>query len=73
LINPTLDEFRDAYKSICPNFLYLQGEQLENEEELGSLVWGTQDVSDPELLGSLICPQLPTVVSNSSELVYLLF
>jgi len=42
--------------------LYFQGERLENEE-IGSLVWGSVDMSDPQMLSSLIGPALPTIVS----------
>ncbi|XP_038990264.1 AT-rich interactive domain-containing protein 4-like [Phoenix dactylifera] len=62
LVNPTLDKIRDVQKSLDPNILYFQGEQLENEEEIGSLVWGTVDVSEPQIFSSLIGPSLPTIV-----------
>jgi len=62
LINPTFDKFREAFKLAEPNILYFQGERLENEE-IGSLVWGSVDMSDPQMLRSLIGPALPTIVS----------
>ncbi|XP_072992047.1 AT-rich interactive domain-containing protein 4-like isoform X1 [Typha latifolia] len=62
LVNPTIDKFRDAQASVEPNLLYVQGEQLECEEEIGSLVWGSVDVSEPEMFCSLISPSLPTIV-----------
>uniref|UniRef100_A0A0E0LVG8 ARID domain-containing protein n=1 Tax=Oryza punctata TaxID=4537 RepID=A0A0E0LVG8_ORYPU len=45
-----------------PRFMYLQGQQLDNEEEIGTLVWGDTDVSDPQIFSSLICPPFPTIV-----------
>ncbi|XP_009391205.2 AT-rich interactive domain-containing protein 4-like isoform X2 [Musa acuminata AAA Group] len=62
LINPTVDRFSEAQKLVQPNILYFQGEQLENEEQIGSLVWGGVDVSDSEMLTSFISPPLPTIV-----------
>ncbi|XP_008783147.2 AT-rich interactive domain-containing protein 4-like [Phoenix dactylifera] len=62
LVNPTLDQIRDAQKSLDPNILYFQGEQLENEEEIGSLVWGNINASEPQTFSSLIGPSLPTIV-----------
>jgi len=62
LINPTIDNFREAFKLAEPNILYFQGERLENEE-ICSLVWGSVDMSDPQMLSSLIGPALPTIVS----------
>ncbi|KAF0899775.1 hypothetical protein E2562_024093 [Oryza meyeriana var. granulata] len=38
LINPTVDQFLEAQRAVQPNLMYLQGQQLENEEEIGSLV-----------------------------------
>ena len=40
-------KFRKAKQAVQPNLMYLQGQQLENEEEIGTLVWGEADVSDP--------------------------
>ncbi|KAJ6825483.1 AT-rich interactive domain-containing protein 4 [Iris pallida] len=62
LVNPSGDKFREAVSSAAPTILYLQGERLENEEEVGSLVWGGVDVSDPETLTSLIPTPYPTIV-----------
>lgn len=64
LINPTVDRFCEAQKLVQPNILYFQGEQLENDEQIGSLVWGAGNVSDPEMLSSLLGPPLPTIVSS---------
>lgn len=62
LINPTFDKFREAQKLAEPNILYFQGERLENED-IGSLAWGSEDMSEPQTLSSLIGPALPTIVS----------
>ncbi|KAJ6826948.1 AT-rich interactive domain-containing protein 4 [Iris pallida] len=62
LINPTGDRFREALSSAPPTILYLQGERRENEEEIGSLVWGGVDVSNPEKLISLVPTPYPTIV-----------
>uniref|UniRef100_A0A1D1XLZ3 AT-rich interactive domain-containing protein 4 n=1 Tax=Anthurium amnicola TaxID=1678845 RepID=A0A1D1XLZ3_9ARAE len=62
LTNPTVDRFREVLKSTDPNILYFQGEQLENEEEIGSLVWDGADMSDPATLGPLITPPFATIV-----------
>ncbi|WOL02662.1 AT-rich interactive domain-containing protein 4-like [Canna indica] len=62
LVNPTLDSFRDAQNLLEPNILYFQGEQLENEEEIGTLIWGDLDVSEPDMLSSLIASPLPTII-----------
>ncbi|XP_072988208.1 AT-rich interactive domain-containing protein 4-like isoform X1 [Typha latifolia] len=62
LVNPTFDKFCEAQRLVQPNFLYCQGEQLEDEEEIGSLIWGEVDASEPQLFSSLISPPLPTIV-----------
>lgn len=62
LENPTIDQFQDVQSATCPDILYFQGQQLESEEELGSLMWGSTDVTDPELFISLIVPPLPKIV-----------
>ncbi|KAF0899773.1 hypothetical protein E2562_024092 [Oryza meyeriana var. granulata] len=62
LINPTVDQFREAQRAVQPNLMYLQGQQLENEKEIGTLVWGDADVSDPQIFSSLITPPFPTIV-----------
>lgn len=73
LVNPTVDAFNEAQKLFQPNILYFQGEQLENEERIGSLVWGAVDVSDSEMLSALIKPPLPTIVSYLGVLAIFLF
>ncbi|ONM22126.1 AT-rich interactive domain-containing protein 4 [Zea mays] len=69
LFNPTPEQFLEAQRVVQPNFLYIQGQQLEDEKEIGSLVWGDADVSDPQAFSTLISPPFPTIVS--STLVYL--
>lgn len=63
LINPSVEKFGEAQQAVQPNLLYLQGQQLENEE-IGSLAWGGTDLSDPQMLCSLISPPFPTIVSS---------
>jgi hypothetical protein len=63
LINPTVEQFREAQHAVQPNLLYIQGQQLENAE-IGTLVWGDTDLSDPEVFCSLISPPFPTIVSS---------
>lgn len=62
LVNPTFDQFKEAQRSVRPIILFCQGEQLSDEEEIGSLIWGTVDASDS--LASLIDAPLPTIVSS---------
>lgn len=62
LTNPATDEFRQVLESSQPNFLYLQGEQLGDREEIGSLVWGDTDLSSVEALCGLFGSTLPTTV-----------
>uniref|UniRef100_A0A0E0ECH6 Uncharacterized protein n=1 Tax=Oryza meridionalis TaxID=40149 RepID=A0A0E0ECH6_9ORYZ len=61
LINPTVDQFLEAQRALQPRFIYLQGQLLDNEEEIGTLVWGDADVSDPQTFSSLICSPFPTI------------
>ena len=62
LINPSVEQFREAQQAVQPNLLYLQGQQLDNE--IGSLVWGDTDLSDLQTFSSLISPPFPTIVSS---------
>lgn len=48
---------------ITPSLLYFRGQQSEAEEEIGPLIWGSVDLSEPQMLSSLIGPSLPTIVS----------
>jgi hypothetical protein len=65
LFNPTPEQFLEAQRVVQPNFLYIQGQQLEDEKEIGSLVWGDNDVSDPQAFSCLISPPFPTIVSTN--------
>lgn len=62
LFNPTPEQFLEAQRVVQPNFLYIQGQQLEDEKEIGSLVWGDVDVSDVQAFSCLISPPFPTIV-----------
>uniref|UniRef100_A0ACD5XLL7 Uncharacterized protein n=1 Tax=Avena sativa TaxID=4498 RepID=A0ACD5XLL7_AVESA len=62
LINPTPEQFLEAQRVVQPNFFYIQGQQLEDEKEIGSLVWGDADMSDPQSFICLISPPFPTIV-----------
>ena len=66
LSNPSTDEFWRVLESSEPNIVYLQGEQIDGCEEIGSLVWGDVDLSTPEALCGLFGSTLPTTVSDSS-------
>ncbi|XP_028064254.1 AT-rich interactive domain-containing protein 4 [Camellia sinensis] len=61
LNSPSIDEFHKILDSSQPNFVYLQGEQLPNDE-VGSLVWGGIDVSTAEAVAGLFGSTLPTTV-----------
>lgn len=69
LINPTVEQFREAQLAVQPNLLYVQGQQLENEKEIGTLVWGDTDLSDPQAFGALISPPFPAIVSSKPFLI----
>ncbi|KAF8388676.1 hypothetical protein HHK36_025356 [Tetracentron sinense] len=62
LINPTTEEFHRVLESSEPNFVYFQGEQLLNDEEIGSLVWGGVDLSAAKAISGLFGPSLPTTI-----------
>lgn len=64
LTNPSKNEFGRIVESCQPSFVYLQGEQLENDE-LGSLVWNGVDLSLEDLCG-LFDTALPTTVCSVS-------
>uniref|UniRef100_A0A5B6Z6T6 ARID domain-containing protein n=2 Tax=Davidia involucrata TaxID=16924 RepID=A0A5B6Z6T6_DAVIN len=75
LNNPSIEEFRRVLDSFQPNFVYLQGEQLPNDE-VGSLVWGGVDLSTAEAISGLFGTTLPTTVylevSNGEKLAEVL-
>ncbi|KAA0059361.1 AT-rich interactive domain-containing protein 4-like [Cucumis melo var. makuwa] len=61
LSNPSKDQFCRTLESYKPNIVYLQGEQLENDE-VGSLVWGGVDLSTVEAISGLFNYPLLTTV-----------
>ncbi len=67
LNNPSKDEFCKTLESYKPSIVYLQGEQLENDE-VGPLVFGGVDVSTPEAISEIFATTLPTAVCNTSKL-----
>lgn len=62
LVNPTIDDFRLVLESSKPDILYLQGERVVNNDEIGSLVLGGVDISNGEALSALFGNALPTTV-----------
>ncbi|XP_057981938.1 AT-rich interactive domain-containing protein 4 isoform X2 [Malania oleifera] len=62
LTKPSTAEFHETLESFRPDFVYLQGEQLQNDEEIGTLVWGNVDLSDPETIAGLFESLLPSTV-----------
>ncbi|WCJ42879.1 ARID/BRIGHT DNA-binding domain-containing protein [Euphorbia peplus] len=62
LTNPTTDEFRRVLQSWDPTIVYLQGEIVEDDEEIGTLTWGDFDLSTPEGLCELFGSTLPATV-----------
>ncbi|KAK1314674.1 AT-rich interactive domain-containing protein 4 [Acorus calamus] len=62
LTNPAMDEFQNILGSTEPNFVYFQGEQLDNEREIDSLVWRDVRLSSPEVVAELFGAKLPTIV-----------
>ncbi|KAF4368872.1 hypothetical protein F8388_021484 [Cannabis sativa] len=61
LTSPSKEEFSKLLESYKPNLVYLQGEQLENDE-VGALVWGGADLSTPEAVSELFGTTLPSTV-----------
>ncbi|KAJ9168107.1 hypothetical protein P3X46_019670 [Hevea brasiliensis] len=62
LTNPGTDEFQRVLQSSEPNIVYLQGEIIEDGEEIGSLRWGDVDLSTSEALCELFGSTLPATV-----------
>ncbi|XP_020599092.1 AT-rich interactive domain-containing protein 4-like isoform X2 [Phalaenopsis equestris] len=62
LTNPTFDRFLGTQRALQANILYFQGEHCVDEEKIGSIVWGNVDLSEPQILSSLISPPFPTIV-----------
>lgn len=61
LTSPSKEEFSKLIESYKPNLVYLQGEQLGNDE-VGPLIWGDADLSTPESVSELFGTTLPTTV-----------
>lgn len=70
LTSPSLDEFHRVFESFQPNFVYFQGEQLQNDE-VGSLVWGGVEMSSAEDICGLFGTKFPTTVCDVSFLTLL--
>ncbi|MCH90068.1 AT-rich interactive domain-containing protein 4-like, partial [Trifolium medium] len=62
LIKPTYDELGRVLEQLQPDFVYLQGQQLDDRGEIGSLVWEDFDLSTPEALCGLFSSKLPNTV-----------
>ncbi|XP_028180743.1 AT-rich interactive domain-containing protein 4-like isoform X2 [Glycine soja] len=62
LIEPTADELGLALEQLQPDFVYLQGQQLEDRGEIGPLGWEDFDLSVPEALCGLFSSKLPNTV-----------
>lgn len=65
MTNSTTAEFWQILESSEPNFVYLQGELLVNEEEIGSMMREvlTCRVTSAETIRGFFGPTLPTIVS----------
>lgn len=61
LTKPSKEEFCKMLESYKPNLVYLQGEQLENNE-IGSPVWEDVDLSTAEAISEIFGATLPTTV-----------
>ncbi|ESW10605.1 hypothetical protein PHAVU_009G223200 [Phaseolus vulgaris] len=62
LIKPNTDELGRALEQLQPDFVYLQGQLLEDRGEIGPLVWEDFDLSAPEALCGLFGSKLPNTV-----------
>ncbi|KAM4099613.1 hypothetical protein ACB094_05G005000 [Castanea mollissima] len=61
LNNPSKDELCKTLESYKPSIVYLQGEQLENDE-VGPLAFGGVGVSTPDAISEIFATTLPTAV-----------
>ncbi|GMH22016.1 hypothetical protein Nepgr_023859 [Nepenthes gracilis] len=61
LTSPSVDEFRQTVDSLRPSIVYLQGQQLQNDE-VGPLIWGGLDLSMGVAVSELFGSTLPTTV-----------
>ncbi|XP_010426242.1 PREDICTED: AT-rich interactive domain-containing protein 4-like [Camelina sativa] len=77
LNNPTTEEFQVAVNSSATDFVYLQGEQTGDSDEVGPLVLGFAAFSTPDALVALFGSTLPTTVylelPNGEELAQALY
>ncbi|XP_010514719.1 PREDICTED: AT-rich interactive domain-containing protein 4-like isoform X2 [Camelina sativa] len=77
LNNPTTEEFQVAVNSSATDFVYLQGEQSGDSDEVGPFVLGFTDFSTPDALVALFGSTLPTTVylelPNGEELAQALY
>ncbi|MED6136523.1 AT-rich interactive domain-containing protein 4, partial [Stylosanthes scabra] len=62
LTKPTAAELSRVLEQLQPDFVYLQGRQLEDSGEIGSLIWEDFDLSSPEALCQLFSSKLPNTV-----------
>ncbi|KAK7328674.1 hypothetical protein VNO77_22791 [Canavalia gladiata] len=62
LTKPTADELGRALEQLQPDFVYFQGQLLEDRGEIGALVWEDFDLSIPEALCGLFSSKLPNTV-----------
>ncbi|KAF1870495.1 hypothetical protein Lal_00003701 [Lupinus albus] len=62
LTKPTADELGRVIEQLQPDFVYLQGEQLQGSAEIGPLVWDDFDLSVPEALCGLFSSKLPSTI-----------
>lgn len=70
LTSPSVDEFQSVLQSLDPSIVYLQGEQIENREEIRSLRWGDVDLGTSDALCGVFGSTLPSTVSNAQCLHY---
>lgn len=63
MTKPTADELGRSLEQLQPDFVYLQGQQLEDRGEIGPLGWEDFDLSVPEALCGLFSSKLPNTVS----------
>ncbi|CAL5184644.1 unnamed protein product [Lathyrus oleraceus] len=62
LRKPSFDELTRVFEQLQPDFVYLQGQQVDDKGEIGSLVWEDFDLSSPEALCGLFSSKLPNTV-----------
>lgn len=67
LTSPSKAGFCKILESYNPSIVYLQGEQIANDE-VGPLVWEGVDMSTPEAISEIFATTLPTAVCDISIL-----